>query len=123
MAQVKGRFFRTKTLVVEEPVFMHDAEQGFGAVLSRWQEAGECVLAPAALSLKVAEERLLRSAGRRAAAAAVQAVCHERLPWHAPRCLPWHAPRCLASWQSSPRSALTAARPVRMQGRRRTRRT
>jgi len=62
--KVKGRLFRTKTLILEEPLFQHDAEQEFGEVLARWQEGGEVGVGSAALAVKVAEQRLLYIAAR-----------------------------------------------------------
>lgn len=79
--QVKGRLFRTKTLILEEPVFQHDAEQQFGEVLARWQEGGEVGVGSAALTLKVAEQRLLYTAARWVS------PTHNTLTlWHAPWC-------------------------------------
>jgi len=62
LVQVKGGLFRTKTLIVEDPVFSHDGEGAFGAALAQWQEAAEGMVAAAALELRLAEERLIHVA-------------------------------------------------------------
>lgn len=58
--------FRQKTLFVEDPVFLNDAEQQFGETLVKWKEQGADAVIAAALELKVAEQRLVHATGRAA---------------------------------------------------------
>jgi hypothetical protein len=60
--QIKGRFMRTKTLIIEDPVFVDDAEHVFGATLARWEELGAGGVAAAALENNIAENRLQHTA-------------------------------------------------------------
>ncbi|KAL4539441.1 hypothetical protein Ndes2437B_g02183 [Nannochloris sp. 'desiccata'] len=56
--QIKGRFMRTKTLIIEDPVFVDDAEHAFGDTLSNWEDLVAGGVAAAALEGKIAEQRL-----------------------------------------------------------------
>jgi hypothetical protein len=49
---------RTKTLIIEDPVFDDDAEHAFGDTLSKWEDFGAGGVAAAALEGKIAEHRL-----------------------------------------------------------------
>jgi hypothetical protein len=49
---------RTKTLIIEDPIFVDDAEHAFGDTLSTWEDLGAGGVAAAALECKIAEQRL-----------------------------------------------------------------
>jgi hypothetical protein len=51
--------FRSKTVIMQEPIFVQEAEQhGLGDALQAWRLAAEGDVASAALMVKIAEERL-----------------------------------------------------------------
>ena len=52
---------RSKTLIIEEPTFVHDAEHHFGEVLSEWEDRGAGAVAAAGVEAAVSEERMIHS--------------------------------------------------------------
>lgn len=50
---------RSKTLIVEDPIFVPDAEDAFGEALSRWEDVGAGGVAAAAVEARAAEDRLV----------------------------------------------------------------
>lgn len=57
--QVKGRMFRSKTLIVEEPIFLNDAEQSLGDTLAHWEHEAVGGVVAQFIRLKVAELQLI----------------------------------------------------------------
>jgi len=53
---------RTKTLIIEDPLFVDDEEHAFGDTLSTWEDLGAGGVAAAALECKISEQRLHHAA-------------------------------------------------------------
>ena len=57
--QVKGKLFRNKTLFIQEPIFVNDAEQSFGEELDRCRREAVSGITGAAVDLAASQQRLL----------------------------------------------------------------